>query len=247
MKINNDDLKKLYKLYIIETTPPSRKKCPPIIEIINLFRSKLSERQEILIIDHVSSCYYCLQEFEFILKTLRIDKKLNTDVGNLLRKEKCSLLTPKNAVKKDIHGRKGIITFFPRISRKYAFLFVITILSISIIITMFLLKYSKKIEFRGNYPKSVKLIEPLKKKYSKSLLKFRWLEIKGSEYYIVELFDEALRPIWTSNKIYINSTALPKRIVDILTKNKKYFWILSAYFPDGEKIESRIEYFILTE
>ena len=87
----------------------------------------------------------------------------------------------------------------------------------------------------------------MKRKYQKSLLKFRWVEIKDSDYYIVELYDETLLPIWRSEKIFNNEIDLPKQILDRLVKNKKYFWMLTAYFPDGKKIESRLEYFIPTE
>lgn len=234
MKISNDDLKKMFKSHIIESTLLSRKNCPPINDIINLFRSELSETKKSKIIDHLSSCYYCLQEFEFILKTLRIGKNLSTDIRSLLRKEKI------------FYRRKKLIPFFPWISWKYASLLSGIALLAFLFIIIFTIQNKEKKEFRGNFLTSIKLIEPLKGKYSKSLLKFRWIEIKGSDYYIIELFDEALRPIWKSNKIYTNSVVLPKIVSKKLTENKKYFWILSAYFPDGEKIESRIECFTLT-
>jgi hypothetical protein len=176
-----------------------------------------------------------------------MEKTLSFDICNLIRKEKNNLVTPKKTNKKIFSERKKLISFFPGISWKYASLAVVIVLLISFFISVFLIQSNEKKELRGNYATSIKLIEPLDGKYSKSLMKFRWVEIKGSEFYIVELFDDALRPIWTSNKIHTNSTILPKRIVDGLAENKKYFWLVTAYLSDGEKIESRIEHFTLTK
>lgn len=246
MKINNKDLKDLYRSYIIDNTPPNRKNCPPTKEIINLF-GKTSKKQKLRIIDHISSCYLCLQEFEFILKTLRIEKKLSADIGNLLRKEQDYLLIKGAVDKKDFSRIKKIFLCFPQISWKYASLFAGIILLISVVATLFILQNNEKKEYRGAQLTPIKLFEPLIGKYSKSILKFRWVEIKGSDYYVIELFDEALRPIWKSKKIYTNHTVLPKRILESLRENKKYFWMISAYFSDGRKVESRLEYFNLTE
>ena len=71
MKIKHKDLQQLYKYFVMENIPESRKNCPPSKEIINFFRAKLSEKQKTNIIDHITHCYYCAQEFEFILQTLR--------------------------------------------------------------------------------------------------------------------------------------------------------------------------------
>ena len=101
-------------------------------------------------------------------------------------------------------------------------------------------------EIRSEYFPSLQLIEPVGKKLKKTVLKFRWVEIKESEYYVIEIFDETLLSVWRSNKIYNNHFSPPEKLVDNLLKNKTYFWMLTAYFPDGRKIESRVEQFILT-
>lgn len=248
MKINNEDLKKLYRSYMIDNIPHSRKKCPSTKNIINLFRLKLSEKKKSQIIDHVSQCYYCYQEFEFILHTLREEKKLQHDFGDLLHKKNkgyaaLKIKNDKNIDRKKMKGRP-FLTF---LSRKYASLFLGILLIISVVLILLFIRTGEKKDYRGAYLTPIRLIEPLKGKHSKSILKFRWVEIKGSDYYIIELFDETLRPIWKSGKIFKNYTLLPENIRDGLKENRKYFWILSAYFPDGKKIESRIESFFLTE
>ena len=102
-------------------------------------------------------------------------------------------------------------------------------------------------EYRSIYQKSIRLIQPLNDKYSKSSLIFEWEETKNADYYLLELFDQSLMPIWKSKKIHKTKIFLTQKILDDLKENKMYFWMVTAYFPDGKKIESRIEDFILTK
>ena len=245
MKINNKDLKNLYKAYIMENIPLSQKNCPPTKEIINLFRSKLSEKQKSKIIDHITSCYFCSQEFEFILQTLRQENKLKDEIRRLLFSKKEAPPIKQKENKKINYSRKKFISFFPQLSWKSTSL----ILGIAIIIfglfALIVFQNNEKKVYRGRYFSPIKLIEPVKGEYQKSLLVFRWQKIEGSEYYILELFDETLLPIWKSKKIFNSHTGLPQKIVNSLSENKMYFWMVTAYFPDGMEIESRMENFIL--
>lgn len=245
MKINNEDLKNLYKAYIMENVPLSRKNCPQTKEIINLFKSKLSERQKSKIIDHITNCYFCSQEFEFILQTLRQEKKLRDEIRRLILSKKETPLDKRGTEKKVNNLRKKFISFFPQLSWKYASLFMGITIIISVVFALIVFHNHEKKDYRGKYFTQIKLIEPVKGKYQKSLLIFRWEEIKGVEYYILELFDETLLPIWKSKKIFNSHTVLPQKIIGSLVENKTYLWMLTAYFPDGMKIESRIENFIL--
>lgn len=245
MKISTRDLKKLYRAHIAENAPASRKNCPPTKKFINLFKSKLSEKQKTKIIDHISNCYFCSQEFEFILQTLRQEKKLEDEIGSLLHSKKAR--TPiKQGLKKQLYySGKKLISFFPKLSWKYASLYTGITLIIAVLSVLFIFHNHEKKEYRGQYFSPIKLIEPVKGKHSKSLLVFKWKEIREVDYYILELFNETLLPIWKSKKIFDNQTYLPKNIIKDLRENKIYFWMLTAYFPDGRKIESRIEAFTL--
>lgn len=235
MKINSKDLKLLYSAHLIENTPPSRKNCPLTKEIIDLFRSKLSKKKKSKIIDHVTECYFCYKEFQSILEILREESKLIGAIEELAIKSNQISLNRKN------------ISFFQRSSWKFASVFLGSILILSTILIYFVFLNKGQKDYRSKYYPSVHLIDPIGGKIQKTLLKFRWVEIEESEYYIIEIFDETLLPIWRSNKIYTNDFCPPEEIADRFKKKKRYFWMLTAYFPDGRKMESRIEQFILTD
>jgi len=244
MKIKNEDLIKLYKAHIMENIPHSRKSCPPSKEIISFFKSKTSEKQKSRIIDHITKCSSCAQEFEFMLQTRREEGKLIEGIGKLLQSEENIAAIKKRRGKKINYLNERRKSFFPRLSWKYAFI----LAGVAIIIsTFFVFQNIGKREYRGPDYSQVRLIEPINRKYSKSLLVFKWSEFKDSEYYIIELFDETLFQIWKSSKISKNQAALPTEIAKRLKTNKTYFWMITAFLPDGKKIESEIEEFTLTD
>jgi len=243
MKINNEDLRKLYKAHIMENIPHSRKSCPPSKEIMSFFRPKASEKQRSKIIDHITKCSSCAQEFEFMLQIQREETKLIEGIGKLLQSKENIAAIKKRVDKKINHSNEGRRLFFPRFAWKYA----LVMAGVAIIISTFLVFQNKgKREHRGPGLSQVGLIEPINGKYSKSLLVFKWSEFKDSEYYIIELFDESLFQIWKSNKISKNQAALPAEVAKNLNTNKRYFWMVTALLPDGQKIESEIEEFTLT-
>jgi len=235
MKINHNALTRIYKDFVIEKIPLSRKNCPPQKNLINFFRSKLSEKQKLKIIDHITHCGYCFQEFEFILKTLRIEK-------NLIEKNDTVFRAKKDA---SVPRRRQKI-FFPILSWRYiSFLFGVVIIISAVII----LANIEKSEYRGTNLNQLHLIEPINRKYSKSSLIFKWHAVNDSKYYIFELFDQTLYPIWKSQKIFKTYALLPHEVVNVLKEHKTYFWMVTAYLNLNEKkkIESHLEKFTLTD
>jgi len=244
MKIKNKDLIKLYKAQIMENISHSRKSCPPSKDIISFFKSKTSERLKSRLIDHITNCYSCAQEFEFILQTHREEWKLINGIGKLLQSRENMAAIKKRGGGEINYLNERRKSFFPRLSWKYAYILAGVALIISI---FFVSKNIGKREHRGpNYNKVV-LIEPINGKYSKFPPVFKWNEYKYSEYYIIELYDDTLYQIWESNKISKNQAALPAEIARRLIIKKTYFWMVTAFLPDGRKIESEMEEFILTK
>ena len=244
MKIKHKDLQKLYKDFVMENIPESRKDCPPSKEIINFFRAKLSEKQKTKIVDHITHCNYCAQEFEFILQTLRYEGKLSEEIGNLIRSKNDKTALKTKDKKIPLNSGKKQKLFTPVLSWKYALLPFAVLL---IIFALIFFPRSENEEYRGVNHIRIQLVEPIDGKYSKSQLEFRWNELKDSDYYILELFDETLLPVWKSNRISKNRVIPPAELVKKLSINKTYLWMVTAFFPDGRRVESDIEEFILIE
>lgn len=251
MKINNKELQRLYKAYIRQKVPSTRKNCPSIKKIMDFFSGKTSKKQKTKIVDHITSCNFCAQEFEFFLQTLRYKLKINREIDDFLLSNKAisENREKSNSVVSGLRKRQN--TFFPKFSWKYSSLLlggaVITIIFIILFFKTNLIQIPAKIQQRSEIAPQIKLIEPIGKNYSKTPLSFKWSELKDSDYYIIELFNETLTLVWKSDKIYKNHYFLPRTLTKKLVKNKVYFWLVTALLPNRKKVESPLEEFTLSD
>jgi len=71
MKIEYDDLKKLYRGYITSRIPGNRNKCPSPMALFSSFKSSTSLRIKKKIIGHITDCSFCREEFELFLELQR--------------------------------------------------------------------------------------------------------------------------------------------------------------------------------
>jgi hypothetical protein len=78
-------------------------------------------------------------------------------------------------------------------------------------------------------------------------LTFRWQEFLSSKYYILELFDETLLPIWASPPIYDIQVQLPSEIYPKIKAGSSYFWMITAYSGEAKTGESRLARFAVLE
>ncbi len=233
MKINNEELKKIYRSSIKHNIPISRKDCPSFKKMVKFFEKKLSKKQNTKIIDHITNCSYCMQEFEFIQKTFKLKKTLTKGMEKLFPVDK-----QKSASKRKIKF------LLPSFSWTAAI-----VLSVFIIITSayLFLKDSEKETFRGDEIFSVKLIKPLGSFKSEESVLFKWKKVKNTDYYTIELFDEALISIWKSKKVDKNFIIFPKEKSNLIIKNKQYFWTVTAYLDNDRVVESNIGKFIIMD
>ena len=74
---------------------------------------------------------------------------------------------------------------------------------------------------------------------------FRWLEYPDAEYYVLELFDEALLPVWVSERIRGAQINIPPDVRSRLEFGQPYFWMVTAYAQETMLGESRLARFII--
>ena len=106
---------------------------------------------------------------------------------------------------------------------------------------------SEERKYRGAESRSVMLITPNKKTTLKTQLEFEWEHVQNSDYFILEIFDESLYPIWNSDKITVNHTLLSEEITNRLLKQKTYYWMVTAFLSDGKTIESRLQGLVISD
>jgi hypothetical protein len=232
MKIKHNSLKKLYKGYLEDQFLGSRDKCPSPQDFIAHLRDACSKKKKNQIIDHVTQCPECLEELKFVLKTIREEEKFISDLKDLI---------PENKQSKKNKYYPQLISFRP------LWIYGLIIISGAVLISHLVRNISQQEKYRGNVARSVTLISPTHKTEQKTQMGFKWEDVQESDYFILEIFDESLYPVWTSDKIKENYARLSEEITGILIKDKIYYWMVTAFLSDGKTIESRLQEFFISD
>lgn len=231
MKINHKDIKGLLRSYLEDRFPVSRAKCPLPDDITAFLRGKISKKRRNQIIDHIFHCAYCHEEFEFALKIIREEEKFINDLRTIVKE-------------KEISKEKKHLQFFPF---RPSWLHSLILITVVAMLTLLVKNITEERKYRGADTLSIALVTPNQKVTLRNQLKFEWVDIQNSDYYILEVFDESLYPIWKSNKITVNSTQLSKEITNRFLKHKTYYWMITAILRDGKIIESRLQDFRISD
>jgi hypothetical protein len=244
MRIDSDDLKALYQAHVRSKTLSSLKDCPSPKKMMRLLRSKSSAKEATQIVDHISRCSSCFCEFEFLVDVLRKEKEFIREVEQLVQSREARV--GRKADCRTIFGlRMGWRPLLSRLSWRTAFFLAGFVLAGFLVSKLVLFRAPEK--YRTGTSAGFELIQPVAKRIPRSSLVFKWEEVEDSEYYILELFDQALTPIWKSGKINEKFAVLPEGLTRMLETDRSYFWMVTACKTTGEKITSRLEEFSLIE
>lgn len=246
MKITLDDLKHAFKSHIRRCVPPSRAACPPAESIFSVFQDSAPPADKEKIIDHVTGCCYCLQEFELFLEVHRQQEKAIGDItGYFKMKGNRSAITG---------NKRGVarIRLIPRFKASPLWRWAaVSIFAVSLTI-LFLVGIrsffrTPEVGERGRLPGQIRLVFPVRGKETGMPLVFRWEGTPRTEYYLLEIFDRSLLPLWKSPRIQELHYRFPQESADVIKPNEVYFWTVTAWLIDGTKRESPLEEFTIRE
>jgi hypothetical protein len=240
MSLDDQKLRAIYQGCDELKKPSSGKGCPSPRKMIRLLRSWSSERETTKLVDHISHCRSCAVEFRFLLEALRHEEKLIDDLGRWLS-AKNSAKVQEGARQRSLKPGIDRRPFFLRLSRSTAFLLTGFVLVGLLVAGLWIFRTPEK--YRAGTGSAVELLFPVDKQISSSGLVFRWKKTRNLEYYVLELYDKALSPVWKSERISDNFAALPRAVAEKLEINGSYFWMITARSRGGEDITSRLEEF----
>ena len=230
MQIEYDDLKKLYQGYIDSKIPSNRNKCPSPRALFNSFKSSTSHRNKKKIIDHISDCSFCRDEFELLLELQRYHASSITLIS-----ETSSTASPTDKLET------------VNISRPFMWKYVYFLIGLALSISAYYLFVQKSTltEVKRTSEPGILLIAPTHVHTFPKPLIFRWQEQSGSQYYILELFDNSLLPVWTSQKILDVQIQLPDEVLSRLYSGNYYFWMITTFFGTQKISESELMRFLV--
>ena len=235
MKIGNEDLQRIYQAHVAGKGQESREACPSLDFLRKSFDPTSTRVEKDTIVDHISQCPSCAQEFDFL-------RQLSDREWELAQK--------LDGIRGSRHGgrfilRKALSAVSPRFEKRYATVF---LLVIGMIAGVLMLRHGLgRNDGRGKMPPPLGLIQPLGRVPAASSLIFKWEPLPGPAAYVIELYDEALNQIWEGAKITVSVSALPASAMGKLARNKTYYWAVTAYDQNGNKRESGLRSFFLTD
>jgi hypothetical protein len=246
MKISHDDLKEVYKSYIRGRVPASRKDCPTTEKIFGLLEEPASAMDKDGVINHIISCSYCLQEFEFCLSFLRGEEKAVEEIMSYFgtKGRKAGIPDRRHKVSEFLSNLN--IRAHP--SWKWAAVSLTAIILAGLfLITIRFLTIVQEDEERGRPPGEVRLISPLTGKKVSPPLVFRWQRVSAARYYQLEIFDKSLLSLWKSPQVESTHYQLTTAELNLIKQNEVCYWAITAWLIDGTKRESPLEEFRLRE
>lgn len=180
----------------------------------------------------MSRCIYCSKEFELLVKIVREEKNIKNRIGQALNTD---------YIKTKTSHRKSV--GFSLIQTKYVV--IAATLSIVIFVSLYILNFQSQYQYRRARASPLQIEYPRDSRLSKSKLYFRWNDVSEIEYYVIQIFNDTLIPIWKSPKIKDNVFIPSKAQLTKFQKNTRYFWMVTAYDSKGKEIESRLEDFVI--
>jgi hypothetical protein len=230
MTTDPNRFKALYAAQARFQKPASRRDCPSPKRMIRLLTSRCSAREGSKLVDHISLCSDCAGEFGFLTEAIRSGRVLVGDIENWLG-------NGQKAEPRQPH----LSRYSWGIASLLAAFFIVGF----IVLRLAILRTPER--YRTASDARVELLEPIQQKVSRQSLNFRWQPVQGVEHYVVEVFDEALAPIWKSPPLLETRILPPDQLARGLALGKSYFWLVSAYFPGGDKWLSPLEEFTLKD
>ncbi len=245
MKINLTVLRGLYASGIADFTQMSRENCLSPEILTECLRGQASKKNKNRMIEHISHCSYCMKEFQFILEIYRDEKKLIQKIAQLFDSHSKKSKTEKKTLKNpDVLKKKNPFPFLQKTWNR-AFFAAGAVLIVAGGLALYVLIHGGLGQkFRGTNIDHIMLIKPVHNKSTRAPVVFQWRKMINADYYILELFDNTLFPIWKSWKILENKLELPPDIMENLSSGKSYYWFITGFFPGDRKIESSLEQFI---
>ncbi len=231
MNMSNKDLLDLLRK-IPAQNASSKTHCPSSKELVASFAPSASNRLKTKIVDHISGCPKCRGAFDLLITIMEYDKQT--------KQESSTEDHSSRFLKSPLHYRPRQL-FTARVSSLIAGCLMIAV-SILVITQHNYVSY----QFREENMDIILEYPTVSHNITDKLI-FRWNPYASARYYILELFDDALLPVWTSGKTEVPQIQFSEEARSILQPGKAYFWMVTAYSGADDIKESNLARFVMTE
>jgi hypothetical protein len=225
MDNDQDELRRLYQRYAAGPRPRDRERCPSPTEMVESFEPAASRHRKGRIIDHIAACPSCREEFLVLLEGRRRAAESIPSAGLELDAE----ASTRASLRRD----KARFPLW-RLAGAVAGL---SLVIVSIVAVKHQWELSKAL--RSVRP-GIALLAPRTSQSVSKPITFRWKSQTPAESYILELFDDALLPVWTSDKLFASEIQIPPEVASSLFAGRTYYWMVTGFSGRDKAGESPI-------
>lgn len=247
MRISTQELRSLHQGEISRKRDASQKDCPSPHQIAALFGTTLSKHKRAEITDHIIECRPCADEFDSWRKLFQQRELLIEDL--------CSWAAHCKSDPDGKHirnSRAGYVPFLPKEEasqrrRLWPYALAASAVFLGLLLVLgpkSVFKNSRQIPYRSSSSRKIELIRPRSGESIGRNAFFQWTPLAGADFYVLEIFNEALTPVWKSPELVQSRILVPPEIRQNWPSRKTYYWLVTAALADGRRIESRIGIFI---
>jgi hypothetical protein len=194
--------------------PTPSEACPSPEELLQFHRGELPRAERKALLLHLTRCPGCRNDSSFVAGMIDLERGLIRDLTKM----------------------RGERSFLGRPAFQYlsAFLLIAVVAASAILIG----RRPPADALRGGTSGRIEILAPSGASTSGSAEEFRWTGDPLIDAYVVELYGESLDLLWKSEKVRSLSLPMPETLLRVLTKGKKYTWLVHGFFPDGRTVES---------
>lgn len=210
-----------------------RGKCPEPLQLMKLARGLIRPGKKERIIRHLEICPDCAREYSAMYKIVREEKHLISESAKIRNRTASA----------GREGRKGWVShpvFLLRPGLAVALVVCLAVAAGTLFITRSLRTTG---DLRSGNVNQVKIISPIQETLVPGNIVFKWEKLETADYYIVEFFDTEMNLVWESPRIDSSNLALPGDEVNKIRSEGRYFWMVTAHFSGGDKVESDLNEF----
>lgn len=218
MKIELDRLRILFRGYAASKQPPDRRGCPSPNTMAGSFEGSFSRRARKNIADHISECPFCQEEFLILMEARRLEAGAPEPENQALSDQSRPL--PRRRAE-----GSGLAVVW-----QYAC--VLIGLGLAALSLVNVIQHKHSSEAQRSNETHILLQAPRARQVITAPPIFRWRGSPAADYYVIELFDETMLPIWTSERIQSNQAPLPRHVFSGLHPGKSYYWMVTGFSLD---------------
>ncbi len=226
MTFDDEELRRIYQRYVYGEKLRADPSCPGIAQIDKIFDPRCRPGAKFKLIDHLTRCPSCARDFDFLLGLHRFESHM---IPTSLRERQ------PLRFRSLFDGAQFRLRFSSLICG-----LILVLVSMGIVIS----HWVREDSIRAGRP-VIRILEHDQQFTDSAPVELRWDPVRRADYYILELFDGELMPLWTSEWIRTSSLVLPKEVRGRMASGRPYFWTVEAYDAAGQIASSDMARFVL--